>query len=50
LISDLPIAISQPHFFNADPSLLNEVEGMKPEREKHQTILDVQPVKKVKGI
>jgi scavenger receptor class B, member 1 len=46
IFSGLPAAVSQPHFFNADPSLLNEVEGMKPEAAKHQTILDIQPVTK----
>lgn len=45
LIEDIPAAVSQPHFYNGDPSLLEEVDGLKPEKEKHQTILAINPVK-----
>lgn len=41
---DLPIAVSLPHFYNSDPSLLNEVEGLKPVKEKHESIVAMQPV------
>lgn len=44
LLVDIPAAVSQPHFYNADPSLLNEVDGMKPDKEKHRTILAMNPV------
>jgi scavenger receptor class B, member 1 len=39
------VAVSQPHFFNGDPSLLNEVEGMNPDEQKHQTYAIIQPVR-----
>ena len=31
-----PVALSQPHFYNADQSFLDAVEGMRPSKEKHQ--------------
>ncbi|CRK96535.1 CLUMA_CG009959, isoform A, partial [Clunio marinus] len=40
---DLPVSFSQPHFYDADPSLLNQFEGLKPVKEKHQTTFAVQP-------
>lgn len=39
----IPILISQPHFYNADPSLHNIVEGLNPEEEKHDSIFVVHP-------
>lgn len=38
-----PLVMSWPHFFQADPKLLQDVEGLKPDREKHQFQLDVLP-------
>jgi len=38
-----PTMLSWPHFFQADPKLLNAVEGLKPDQEKHQFSIDVQP-------
>lgn len=38
-----PIYLSWPHFFQADPKLLNTVEGLKPVQSKHQLTVDVQP-------
>ncbi|XP_044761883.1 scavenger receptor class B member 1-like [Coccinella septempunctata] len=32
---DIPITLSQPHFYNADPSLLEQVTGLLPNRSKH---------------
>lgn len=32
---DMPITISQPHFLNSDPMLLDQVEGLSPDEEKH---------------
>ncbi|KAL0130667.1 hypothetical protein PUN28_002352 [Cardiocondyla obscurior] len=32
---NIPVAVSLPHFLDADPSLLENVEGLKPDREKH---------------
>ena len=36
--------LSWPHFFQADPKLLDAVDGLKPDQEKHQSYFDVQPV------
>lgn len=46
LFEDFPIAVSLPHFYKGDPSLLNEVEGLKPDKEKHETFMVYQPVSK----
>lgn len=40
-----PVYISNPHFFQADPSLIEEVEGLQPDKEKHQTYFKIQPVR-----
>ncbi|XP_030384903.1 lysosome membrane protein 2 isoform X2 [Scaptodrosophila lebanonensis] len=38
-----PVYISNPHFYDAHPELLNEVEGLEPRREKHETYFKIQP-------
>lgn len=38
-----PIYISLPHFYNGDQSLLDAVEGLNPNKEKHETFLKIQP-------
>jgi len=38
-----PIALSYPHFYQADPHYLNSVEGLKPDKEKHQFYVDISP-------
>ena len=38
-----PIALSWPHFYQADPSFLAAVSGLHPNKEKHQFYLDVSP-------
>lgn len=38
-----PVYLSNPHFYQADPSLLAEVEGLKPNRTLHQTYFKIQP-------
>ncbi|GAB0093081.1 scavenger receptor class B member 1 [Sergentomyia squamirostris] len=40
---NIPLAVSLPHFLNSDPSLLERVEGMSPDKEKHDSILAIQP-------
>lgn len=35
---DIPVTISQPHFYNADPWLLKQVDGMKPNKTLHDSI------------
>lgn len=41
---DIPAAVSYPHFYRSDPSLLDEVEGLDPNAEKHSTEIVLQPV------
>lgn len=39
-----PIALSYPHFLETDPKLFDAVDGMSPNRSKHETYFYVQPV------
>lgn len=39
-----PVYISNPHFYQTDPSLLKEVEGLEPDPELHGTFFKIQPV------
>lgn len=38
-----PIALSYPHFYQADPQYLNAVEGLKPDKERHEFYVDISP-------
>jgi len=38
-----PLALSYPHFYQADPSYLDGVVGLSPDKEKHQFYVDVEP-------
>lgn len=38
-----PIMLSWPHFFQADPKLLRDVEGLRPIKDKHQFHIELQP-------
>ena len=38
-----PVMMSWPHFFQADPKLLEDVVGLKPDPVKHQLYMDIQP-------
>lgn len=38
-----PIALSYPHFYQAHPSFLEAVEGLEPNKEKHQFYVDLEP-------
>ncbi|XP_076233540.1 scavenger receptor class B member 1 [Calliopsis andreniformis] len=40
---NIPAAMSLPHFLNADPSLLEGVEGLNPDLEKHKAKIILQP-------
>ncbi|KAG1677318.1 Protein croquemort [Nymphon striatum] len=40
-----PAFISFPHFLHADRFYTDQVIGMKPDKEKHQFVMDIQPVK-----
>lgn len=42
---DIPTSVSLPHFYNSDPSLLNEVEGLSPNKDQHESIIILQPVR-----
>nr|XP_030141254.3 scavenger receptor class B member 1 isoform X1 [Taeniopygia guttata]XP_041575336.1 scavenger receptor class B member 1 isoform X1 [Taeniopygia guttata] len=39
-----PMFISHPHFYNADPSLVNAVEGLRPNKDQHGLFLDLHPM------
>lgn len=40
---DAPVLLSFPHFYQADPALLDAVDGLTPDPEKHQTFFKIQP-------
>lgn len=40
---DTPLFVSWPHFYQADPELLEKVIGLNPDKSKHQFYIDVQP-------
>jgi len=40
---DAPMLLSWPHFYRGDPSLVEQVEGLSPEKEKHQFAIDILP-------
>lgn len=42
--TDIPAAVSYPHFYRSDPSLLAGVEGLNPDPEKHGSEVVLQPV------
>ncbi|XP_075949946.1 scavenger receptor class B member 1 isoform X1 [Anarhichas minor] len=39
-----PVFISHPHFFNADPVLLDFVQGLKPTEDEHGLFIDIHPL------
>jgi scavenger receptor class B, member 1 len=39
-----PVFMSFPHFYNADPFYHEQVDGMKPDKEKHQFFMSYEPV------
>lgn len=39
----IPVSISQPHFYNADPSLIAQTTGLKPDKEKHDSVVTIHP-------
>lgn len=41
---NLPIYMSKPHFLDADQELVDDIVGMAPDRDTHDTALDVEPL------
>lgn len=39
-----PVVASPPHFYQSDKSLLEKVHGLKPEKSKHETFLEIEPI------
>lgn len=39
-----PIVLSAPHFFKGDYRLREDVRGLEPEKQKHETFLEIEPV------
>lgn len=42
-----PAYISYPHFYGADPALLEDVEGLQPDPGKHEFYMDINSVRVV---
>lgn len=42
---DSPFVTSFPHFFGGDQGLLNYVDGLNPQKELHESFLDIHPVR-----
>lgn len=40
---DIPISLSQPHFLNAEPKMLETVHGLEPSIDKHGSFCNIQP-------
>ena len=40
----IPVIVSFPHFFMADPHVIHSVDGINPVPEEHETAVDVEPV------
>ncbi|XP_059213940.1 lysosome membrane protein 2c [Centropristis striata] len=39
-----PIIMSSPHFYQADEKFVKDVFGMKPKKEQHETLIDINPL------
>ena len=39
-----PLVISAPHFYMGSQSLVDQFVGLKPDQQKHETFLDIEPV------
>ncbi len=44
-----PMFLSNPHFYDADTKLLNLVDGLKPDKIKHESFYDIEPVRTTSG-
>lgn len=45
-----PLFISFPHFYQSDKSYLNAVDGLAPEKDKHETYITLEPVKFLQAV
>ena len=45
-LKGISIFLSLPHFLNADHKFIQNVEGMRPEQEKHDHVMHFEPVSK----
>jgi len=43
-VVEVPVYGSKPHFLDGDPLLLESVVGLEPDREEHDTIIDIEPI------
>ena len=43
-----PVYISNPHFYESNQKFLDEVEGLEPNRDLHETYFKIQPVSALK--
>lgn len=46
--SGAPVYLSFPHFYRADPKLLEAIEGLKPVEKLHETYFKIQPVSRIR--
>lgn len=44
IFTGAPIVVSFPHFYQADRQYIDAIEGMNPNKEEHETYLDINPV------
>lgn len=42
-----PIVLSYPHFYKADPSLMEAIDGVHPNQKQHETYFLINPVRLV---
>lgn len=43
-VVEVPVYGSKPHFLDGDPLLLDSILGLEPDRELHDTVIDVEPI------
>nr|XP_006626722.1 PREDICTED: lysosome membrane protein 2 [Lepisosteus oculatus] len=41
---DAPIIVSSPHFYQAEEQFVHDIHGMKPNKEEHETFMDINPL------
>lgn len=44
LFLGIPVALSRPHFYKSDPALLDDFDGLEPNKDKHESHFGIQPV------